>query len=143
MKRIQKGNKVSVHYVGTLEDGTKFDSSHDRGETLDFEVGSGQMIKGFDDAVTGMLAGEKKTINISPEDAYGEINPAAVQEVSLSAFPPDTQLQEGLTVFGENQEGNKIVAKVVSLSEENVTLDFNHPLAGKSLNFEIEIVTVD
>ena len=143
MKKIQKGNNISVHYVGTLDDGTKFDSSHDRGETLDFEVGSGQMIKGFDDAVTGMLPGEKKTVSLSPQDAYGEINPAAVQEVSLNAFPPDTDLQEGLTVFGENQDGNKIVAKVISLSEENVTLDFNHPLAGKNLNFEIEIVTVD
>ena len=143
MKKIQKGNNISVHYVGTLDDGTKFDSSHDRGETLDFEVGSGQMIKGFDDAVTGMLPGEKKTVSLSPQDAYGEINPAAVQEVSLNAFPPDTDLQEGLTVFGENQDGNKIVAKVISLSEENVKLDFNHPLAGKNLNFEIEIVTVD
>ena len=143
MSKIEEGNKVTLHYTGTLIDGTKFDSSVDRGEPIDFVVGGGQMIEGFAQNVRGMALGEKKTFNISPEEAYGPSDPEAVQQISKEQFPDGFNPDAGILVRGTNDNGEEIVAVVLESDEETVTLDFNHPLAGKELVFEVEIVGVE
>jgi len=143
MSKIEEGNSVTLHYTGTLTDGTKFDSSVDRGEPINFVVGGGQMIEGFDNNVRGMELGEKKTFNISPEDAYGPSDPEAVQQISKDQFPDGFDPEKGILVRGTNEEGQEIVAIVLDTDEETVTLDFNHPLAGKELVFEVEVVGIE
>jgi len=142
LRKVLSGRTVDVHYVGTLDDGTKFDSSRDRDEAVSFEVGAGEMIAGFDTAVVGMKIGEVKNIKLSPGEAYGELNPDLVQTVPQAAFPPDFQFGIGNMVQGKDAEGRPFMAVIHSLSEEGVTLDLNHPMAGKNLNFEIEIMNV-
>ena len=139
MSKVKNGMNISVHYRGTLDDGTEFDSSYGRGETLDFQVGSGQMIPGFDSGVVGMQVGETKTISIDPADAYGEINPEAVQEVPKDQFPEDIEFVVGATVTGQGPRG-PIMAKILKEGTDTVEMDFNHPLAGQTLTFEIEVV---
>ena len=142
MSKVKDGQTVNVHYVGTLEDGTEFDSSRTRGEPLSFQVGAGQLIKGFDSAVKEMVMGETKSICVEPSEGYGERNSNAVQEVPLDRFPSDFEFKEGTTVYGKNQQGQQMMAKVEAIATDSVTLDFNHPLAGKTLNFEIELLDV-
>ena len=143
MKTVTVGNNVAVHYVGTFEDGTEFDNSHVRGETLNFEVGAGRMIKGFDQAVVGMTEGETKSITLSPDVAYGERIEEAMQSVPMAAFGPDFTFEVGGMIQGNGPQG-PFVAKIHSVEQENeqVLLDMNHPLAGKSLNFKIEMVEI-
>ena len=143
MSQVREGQNVSVHYVGTFDDGTVFDSSRERDEPLAFVVGSGQVIPGFDAALHEMTEGETKKVSIAPEAAYGEYLSEGIQDVPLTLFPEDTELSEGLTVYGQAQNGQPMMAKVHALGNENVTLDFNHPMAGKTLNFEIELLTVE
>ena len=143
MSKIEEGNSVTLHYVGTLEDGTQFDSSRDRGEPISFVVGGGQMISGFDQNVRGMELGETKTFTISPEDGYGQSDPEAIQEVAKEQFPDGFEPDNGVLVRGVNENNEEIVAVVLEHSEETVTLDFNHPLAGKNLVFEVEIVEIE
>lgn len=142
MRKAIKGRTVNVHYVGTLDDGTEFDSSRSRGETISFEVGGGQMIRGFDAATEGMTVGQTKSIKLSPTDAYGDVNPEAFQTVPNNAFPEDFVPETGAMVHGQTPEGQNFSARIHELQENTVTLDFNHPMAGKSLNFEIELVSV-
>ena len=142
MNIVQEGNTVEVHYVGTFEDGTEFDSSHSRGETISFEVGSGQMIAGFDSAVIGMSVGDVKDITLSPEDAYGPSNPEFVKTYPMTAFPDEVQLSEGVSIAGQNELGQQMIAKVLKVNDDSVLLDFNHPMAGKVLNFNIEVVNI-
>ena len=142
MSLVEKGSKVEVHYVGTFDDGTEFDSSRSRGETISFEVGAGQMISGFENAVVGMSTGDSKEITLVPSEAYGEHNPEYVRVYPQEAFPSEVELKEGATVAGQNELGQQMIAKIVTLSEKDVTLDFNHPMAGKNLNFSIEIVNI-
>jgi FKBP-type peptidyl-prolyl cis-trans isomerase 2 len=134
-----QGKKVKAHYRGTLDDGTQFDSSYDRGEPLEFTAGAGQMIPGFDAAVLEMAVGEKKTVRIPAKDAYGEHNPEAVQTVPVAMIPGAENLPVGQTVYFNGPMG-PFPAKVVSLDEQNVVLDMNHELAGKDLTFEIELL---
>ena len=143
MSKIEEGNSVTLHYTGTLTDGTKFDSSVDRGEPISFVVGGGQMIEGFDQNVRGMALGEKKTFNISPEEGYGPSDPEAIQQISKEQFPDGFEPENGLLVRGTNEDGQEIIALVIESDEKTVTLDFNHPLAGKELVFEVEIVGVE
>ena len=143
MAKVEKGNKIKVQYVGTLNNGEKFDSSHDRGQTLDFEVGSGQMIKGFDEGVIGMEVGESKTLQLKPEDAYGLRNEEAQTEVPREALPQDFNPQIGETVQGQTVDGRPILAKVKELLEDKVILDLNHPLAGEELNFQVDLVEIE
>ncbi len=143
MTKVIKGNKVKVHYTGTLNGGEKFDSSHDRGQTLDFQVGTGQMIKGFDQALLEMEVGQNKKINLKPTDAYGDMKPEAIQEVPKSTFPPNFELTEGGMVEGRTQSGQPMRATVKEVKDSSVILDMNHPLAGKELNFEIELVEIE
>ena len=143
MTTIKKGHNVKVHYKGTLDDGTEFDNSKNRGTTLDFEVGSGQLIKGFDNAVQGMGIGEVKTVTLSPTEAYGEVDPSLTREYPKTAFPPDMEFEVGDEVHGHAPTGQPIVATIDSFTDESVTLNHNHPLAGKELTFEIELIESD
>ena len=136
-----EGNNVKVHYRGTLNDGTVFDSSYDRNETIEFTVGAGQMIPGFDAAVNGMAVGEKKTINLEVNDAYGERIDEAVREVPKTSFPNDFEFSNGVTVEG-SINGNQVRGTIEEINEESVIIDFNHPMAGQPLNFEIELVEI-
>ena len=142
MSKVENGQTVNVHYVGTLEDGTEFDSSRSRGETLEFQVGSGQMIAGFNNAVLGMQVGESKSVCLSPDEAYGKTNPEAVQTVSTELFPNDFSPVVGATVVGQDEQGGQLLARIEEFNDAEITLDFNHPMAGKTLNFEIELVGI-
>lgn len=140
--KVENGNNVRVHYTGTLEDGQEFDSSRKRNETLNFTVGGGQMIKGFDNAVIGMEVGESKDVVLSPDDAYGQRSEHAVMPISRNNFPNDFVIEIGAMVQGSTSEGMPVQAVIVGEDEENIILDMNHPLAGKSLNFNIELVEI-
>jgi len=142
MSTVENGQKVSVHYVGTLDDGTEFDSSHSRGEPIMFEVGSGQLIAGFDSSIVGMAVGETKEITLGPTEAYGEANPELLQSFPQASFPPDFNFEVGEVVQGQNQAGQPVFAKIDSVGDEDVVLDLNHPMAGKTLNFAIELVSI-
>jgi len=141
MSMVENGQTVSVHYVGTLDDGTEFDNSRVRGAAMSFQMGTGRVIPGFENAVTGMSVGETKNISIHSGDAYGPVNENAVQTTARDAFPEDFELKEGLQVQGQGPNG-PVLATVKNFDNNNVTLDMNHPLAGKNLNFEIELVSI-
>ena len=141
--QVENGNTVSVHYRGTLNDGTEFDSSHGRGEPLSFQVGTGQMISGFDAALPGMAVGETKNIMLTPDQAYGDSNPEAITDVPKTSFPNDFNFQVDAMVQGQNDMGQPVVGTINEVKDEAVTIDFNHPMAGKDLNFEIELVSID
>jgi peptidylprolyl isomerase len=136
---IKKGDKVKVEYKGTLNDGTVFDSSEGR-EPLEFEVGAGQVIPGFDKAVVGMEKGDTKEISIKPTEAYGEANPDLVKKMPRSALPPDINPEPGTMLAMNSSDGRQIPVKVKEVTGEEITLDMNHPLAGETLNFEIKAV---
>ena len=140
--KVEKGNKVKVHYTGTLDNGEEFDSSRKRGETLNFEVGTGQMIAGFDSAMEGMTVGQIKDIVLESSKAYGERSEDAVMPVSRKNFPDDFVVEVGAMVQGSTAQGMPVQATIVSEDEENLILDMNHPLAGKTLNFNIELVEI-
>lgn len=141
MSKAKKGDNVKVHYKGKLTSGEQFDSSEGR-EPLAFIVGAGQMIKGFDEAIPGMAVGEKKTINIAPENAYGEKNIEAIIEYPKANIPPDMTLEVGMRLQLQNDAGHPIPVVVIEVKEEAVILDANHELAGKELVFDIELVEI-
>ncbi len=140
--KAQNGSMVNVHFVGTLKDGTEFDNSHKRGSTLSFQVGSGRMLQGFNDAVIGMSIGETKKIDLTPLEAYGPRIEEAQQVVPKSAFTKVDNFEVGGVVQGNGPHGS-FLAKIKELNEDSVTLDMNHPLAGEDLTFEIELVSVE
>ena len=142
MKTVKKGDKVKVEYTGTLEDGTVFDSSDRHNCPLEFVVGAGQLIKGFDDAVVGMKIGEEKEITISPEEGYGPHNPEFVKDMPKNMFPEDQEIKLGMVFMVNLENGRQIPVRVTKVSEENVTIDLNPPLAGKTLVFKIKIVEI-
>ena len=141
--KVEKGHNVKVHYKGTFVDGTEFDNSYDREQTLDFQVGSNNLLDAFNDALLGMTKGQTKTISVKAEDAYGTHDPEAVAVVPRTAFPPEYEFAEGMQVQGADPEGRMVLAKILTVEEENITLDVNHPLAGKDLNFEVELVEIE
>lgn len=142
MTIVKKGNKVKVEYVGTLEDGTVFDSSEKHEAPLEFEAGAGQLIKGFDNAVLGMKQGEEKEIKITPKDAYGEHNPELVKEIPKDCFPQNQEIQPGMVFMMGLQDGRKIPVRISQVSNDTVTIDLNPPLAGKKLTFKIKVVDI-
>lgn len=142
MQQVKKGDKVKVHYHGKLTSGETFDSSTGR-EPLAFEVGSGMVIKGFDDGVTGMVVGEKKTINIPVEEAYGPSNPEAIVDMPKDRFPEDMELQVGMQLAMSNAEGQQFPVVIKEIKEDSVLLDANHPLAGQELIFDLELVEIE
>lgn len=142
MQQAKKGDTVRVHYTGTLLTGEQFDSSAGR-EPLEFEVGAGMMIKGFDDAVVGMAVGDKKTINISPDEAYGERNEQMIIDFPRSNFPDDMEPEIGMQLMMNNSAGQQFPVTITEVREDVVVLDANHMLAGKELVFDIEMVEID
>ena len=141
MAQITNGSSVSVNYTGRLEDGTIFDTSIQEGrEPLTATLGQGQLIPGFENGLMGMAIGEKRTIEIEPQDAYGEVNPQMVSEVALNQVPEG--VKEGDMLQGQNQYG-PVQVVVKEVKESTVVLDMNHPLAGKKLIFDLEVVSVN
>lgn len=141
MMKAENGNTVKVHYTGKLDDGSVFDTSKGS-DPLEFKVGSGHVIKGFDEAVSGMEVGEQKTVNIPAAEAYGPVRDEMVLNVKRDQLPQNIELKEGLHLQLTQPNGAVFNVMVKELTEDSVTLDGNHPLAGKDLNFEIELVEV-
>ena len=141
MQQVKKGDKVKVHYHGRLTNGETFDSSEGR-QPLEFEVGNGSVIKGFDDGVTGMQVGEKRTINIPVDDAYGQKNPEMLIEMPRDRFPADMELEVGLPLMMSNGEGQNFQVLVHEMQDDSIILDANHPLAGQDLIFDLELVDI-
>jgi len=137
-----EGKKVKVHYTGTLDDGTKFDSSVDRGEPIEFECMKGQMIPGFDKAVQDMAVGDTITVKIPAAEAYGEYNEEMVQQVPQEQIPNGDQLPVGQTIYMHGPGGQPMPVFVREIKDGVVTFDMNHELAGKDLTFEINLVEV-
>ena len=142
MAEVKAGDTVHLHYTGTLLDGTTFDSS-EGSEPLAFEVGSGQIIPGLDVAIPGMKVGDKKIVKIGADDAYGQSNPEMRQAVPREGIPADIPLEVGLQLQMQTPDGQAMPVTVVEMDEATVTLDANHPLAGKDLQFDIELVKID
>ena len=138
-EQVKKGDKVKVHYHGRLNDGTTFDSSEGR-QPLEFEVGSGMVIQGFDEGVTGMVVGEKKTVTIPAEEAYGPRQEEMVIEFPKGNFPPDIEPAIGMTLQMHGENDQELPVVITAISDDVITLDANHPLAGKELIFDIELV---
>lgn len=139
--QAKTGDVVRVHYTGRLTDGTLFDSSEGR-DPLEFTIGAGQMIKGFDTGVLGMEVGEKKTLQIAPTEAYGERDEEAIIEFPSANIPEDMQLEPGMQLTLRNQFGQPIPVVVLEVKEEIVVMDANHSLAGKDLVFDVELVEI-
>ena len=136
------GKTLRVHYTGTFDNGEKFDSSYDRNEPLEFVCGAGMMILGFDKAVANMEIGEKKDIHLMPEEAYGQRNPEAVFSVEISRMPGSEELEAGQQAFLSNAFGQPFPVRVMVKDEKTITFDANHEMAGKELNFAIELVEI-
>lgn len=143
MEGPNAGKNVKVHYVGTLNDGTKFDSSVDRGEPLAFVCGVGMMIKGFDAAVVNMEVGQSVEVHLSPEEAYGMPDPNAIFTIEIAQLPGSEELTVGEQVYLSNQFGQPFPVKVTAKDDTMITLDANHELAGKELNFAITLLEVE
>ena len=136
------GKTCRTHYRGTFNDGTQFDSSYDRGEPLEFVCGAGQMIKGFDAAVADMEIGQVVDVHLMPEEAYGQPNPEAIFTLEIAQLPGSEDLTVGQQVYLSNQFGQPFPVKVTAKEEKTITFDANHEMAGKELNFRIELVEV-
>ena len=141
MTQVKSGDTVRIHYTGTLSDGSTFDSSEGR-DPLEFTVGSGQIIPGLDTAMPGMAVGETKRVEVPAEQAYGEPNADALQAVPRSEIPEDIPLDIGTQLQVQTPSGQVMPVTVAEVTEEQVTLDANHPLAGKDLTFDIELVEI-
>ena len=141
MSQAKAGDTVKIHYTGTLDDGKQFDSSSGR-DPLEFTLGSGQVIPGFDKAVDGMTVGESKTVNIPAEDAYGPRHDQMIQEVPRDALPDDLEPQVGMGLQARRPDGAMMDLTITAVGDESITVDGNHPLAGQALNFELELVEI-
>ncbi len=141
MTEVKSGDTVHIHYTGTLTDGTVFDSSDGR-DPLAFEVGSGQIIPGLDTAIPGMTIGDKKTVEVPADQAYGAVDPNARQQVPREGIPADIPLEAGTQLQVQTENGQVLPVTVLEVTEEHVTLDANHALAGKDLTFDIELIAV-
>lgn len=141
MQTAKKGDKVKVHYHGKLTDGTTFDSSDGR-SPLEFEIGTGQVIPGFDEGVTGLQIGEKRTVNIPAEQAYGPVSEEQIVEFPRSQFPPEMTPEVGMPLQMSNDQGQTFQVVIKEVKDDVVVLDANHPLAGKDLIFDIELVDI-
>ena len=142
MQQAKKGDKVKVHYHGKLTNGNTFDSSDGR-EPLEFEIGGGMVIAGFDDGVTGMIIGEKKTVNIPADQAYGPKQEEMIMEFPKDRFPADMVPEVGQQLNMNNGAGQNFPVVIVEIKEEVVVLDANHPLAGEELVFDLEMVEIE
>ncbi|MFN4185998.1 MAG: peptidylprolyl isomerase [Hyphomonas sp.] len=141
MTQVKNGDTVHIHYTGTLKDGTTFDSSQGR-DPLTFEVGTGQIIPGLDAAIPGMAVGEKKTVKVPCDEAYGPINPDMRQDIPRSDIPAKIPVEIGTRLQMQTKTGQPVPVVVVAADDKTVTLDANHPLAGQDLTFDIEVVAI-
>ena len=139
--KAKNGDKVKVHYTGRYADGKVFDSSVER-EPLDVEIGAAQVIKGFEDALLGMQEGERKTVEISPEEGYGFPDPALLIEIPNADIPKEITPEIGMKLRLADKEGKSVMVTVAELGDESIKLDANHPLAGKVLVFDLELVSI-
>ncbi len=141
MEGIREGDRVQVHYTGKLQSGEVFDSSQGR-EPLDLTIGEGKIIPGFEQALLGMQTGDKKSFDLTPDQAFGERKDELVHVIQKEQIPSDIKLEIGMQLALEGQQKEPIPAQVVDISESTVTLDTNHPLAGKDINFEVDVVEI-
>ena len=141
MGNAKSGDTVKIHYTGTLDDGAEFDSSAGS-DPLEFVLGDGQVIPGFDKAVEGMAIGESKNVRIEPGDAYGPRHDQLIQEVPRSALPEGLTPEEGMALQSSTPDGQTMLFKVTAVAEDSITVDGNHPLAGMALTFDIELVSI-
>jgi len=140
MKKVQMGDTVTVHYTGRLEDGSVFDTSRQEGRTpITEKIGEGRLIKGFENGLLEMSEGESKTVEISPSEAYGEVNPQLFAEVPKNQLPENVQVGE--TLQGSGPQG-PIMVMVTEIKEDTVIVDANHPLAGKKLIFDLDLMSI-
>ena len=137
---VEKGSKIKVEYTGSFEDGEVFDASEKHGEPLEFEAGAGMVVPGFDAAVIGMDVGEEKTVTLKPAEAYGEPHPNAVQKVPKDKFPAEAEV--GMMIGVPLPNGQQIPAKITAIDDKEVSIDMNHPMAGKVLVFKIKVVEI-
>ncbi len=138
---IKKGDKIKVDYTGTFDDGNVFDTSEGK-QPIEFGVGSGQLIKGFDEAVVGMEKGQEKEIKLNPSEAYGDINPELIKKIPRDKLPKDQEIKPGMVLGMGTPDGKQIPVRVTAADDKEITIDLNHPLAGKNLNFKIKVVEV-
>lgn len=142
MGEAKQGDKVKVHYSGSLQDGTVFDTSQGR-PPLEFTIGEGEVIPGFEAAVVGMEPGDSKTVTVEPPEGYGERSRDLMVEVERARFPADIEVEVGRQIQIQQTDGSPRVATIARVDQASVTLDVNHPLAGKDLTFDIELVEID
>lgn len=140
-KTAKKGDKISVEYTGKLETGETFDTSKGRGP-LEFELGSGKVIKGFEEGVIGMKVNEEKEITINPADGYGERNETLIKDIPRKSIPAELELKQGLILMFKRPDGMSIPATIAEVKDDAVSVDFNHPLAGKKLKFTVKLVAI-
>ncbi len=138
---VKKGDKVKVEYTGTLDDGTVFDTSEGK-QPLEFEAGSGQLIKGFDNAIIGMEKGQEKEIKLKPEEAYGQPDPRLTQKIPRDKLPPGQEPKVGMVLGLQAPDGKQVPARITEVNDKEVIIDLNHPLAGKNLNFKIKVIDI-
>ena len=138
---VKKDDKIKVDYTGSFENGEVFDASERHGQPLEFEAGKGMVVPGFDAAVIGMEVGEEKSVTLKPEEAYGMPDERAVQKVPKDKFPPEAK--EGMMIGVPLPNGQQMPAKIVKIDDKEVTIDMNHPMAGKVLVFKIKIVSIN
>lgn len=141
MSKVKDGDTVKVHYTGTLENGEVFDTSENR-EPLEFTLGQGQLIPGFEKAVTGLAVGDSTTVDIPSKEAYGEVREDLIISVPKAQLPDDVEPQVGMQLQVNQPDGQPVPVRVTEIGDENLTLDANHPLAGQDLSFKIEVVDV-
>jgi peptidylprolyl isomerase len=141
MTQAKKGDKVAIHYTGRLTDGTEFDTSAGK-QPLEFEVGAGQIISGLDEKIEGMAVGETAKVTVPAADAYGEHDPTRVHQLPREQIPEEIELAAGKQLSATTSDGSEIALNVVEVGDEFVTVDANHPLAGKDLEFELELVEI-
>jgi len=139
---VKKGDRIKVQYTGTLQDGTIFDKSKE-GEPLEFTVGSGQIIPGFDKAVEGMKLNEEKKVTLKPENAYGKRDETAIREFPKNSLPENFKPEKGMMLRLQDQTGRAIPGTVTDITENNITIDLNHPLSGKDLTFNIKVIGIE
>jgi len=139
---VKKEDRIKAQYTGTLQDGTIFDKSKEE-EPLEFTVGSGQIIPGFDKAVEGMKLNEEKKVTLKPEDAYGKRDETAIREFPKNSLPENFKPEKGMVIRLQDQTGRAIPGTVTDITENNITVDLNHPLAGKDLTFDIKVIGIE
>lgn len=139
---VKENSNVTVHYVGTLENGDEFDNSYKKGTPLSFTIGEGKVLKGFESPLVGKEVGDKVEISLTAKEAYGEVNENAISEISKDTIPSSVEIVKNGFIRGKTQSGHDVLAKVIDIKENSYILDLNHPLAGKDLKFDIEILEV-